>query len=149
MRKENKNNNFIQEFVSSVSPWRHFGEYHISKQRMYTDTLFTFRSKLKQCKQHICVNTLHTLFTYVILSKMVPGWRGGDKLLNKVVIFVCLFVFLCTKSILVASQNYGWTSDVTWIILRMSLLPFWTLIVLGSLLSMGGSESSRNSSKIS
>ncbi len=30
----------------------------------------------------------HTLFMYVILSKMAPGWCGGDKLLNKIVILV-------------------------------------------------------------
>ncbi len=46
-------------------------EYHIRKQCMYVaDTLFTFRSKRKQCKQSIRVYTLHTLYTYVILSKM-------------------------------------------------------------------------------
>ncbi len=87
--KENKNNNFIQQFVSSTSPWRHFGEYH--------DVCFLLR----------------------------------------------------TKSILVASKNYGWTPDVTWIILMMSLLYFWALIMVVPLLSMGGSESSQNSSKIS
>ncbi len=27
VRKENKNN-FIQQFISSASPWRHFGEHH-------------------------------------------------------------------------------------------------------------------------
>ncbi len=26
--KESKNNDFIQQFVPSVSPWRHFGEHH-------------------------------------------------------------------------------------------------------------------------
>ncbi len=52
---------------------------------MYADTLFALRSKRKQ---RIRIHTLHMLFTYVILSKMAPGWRGGDELLNKVVIFV-------------------------------------------------------------
>ncbi len=54
-------------------------------QHMYVDMLFTLWSERKQ---FIRVHTLHTLFTYVILSKMVPGWRGGDELLDKVVIFV-------------------------------------------------------------
>ncbi len=36
---------------------------------------------------------------------------------------------LRTKSILVASQNYCWNTDVTWTILTMSLLPFWALNV--------------------
>ncbi len=52
-----------------------------------------------------------------------------------------LFLFsLHTKSILVASYHYGWTTDFTWTILMMSLLRFWALIVLGSLLSMEGQK---------
>ncbi len=77
VHKENKNNDVIQQIVSSVSPWPHFGEYHIRKQRMYADMLFTFRSKRKQREQHkqrIRVLMLHTLFTYVILSKMAPTY---------------------------------------------------------------------------
>ncbi len=45
-------------------------------------------------------------------------------------------VFLHSKSILVGSQNYCWTTDATWIILTMSLLCFWALNVLVSLLSL-------------
>ncbi len=44
-----------------MSPWCHFGEYHIRKQRMqcmHADMLFTFRSKRKQQKQCIRVHTL-------------------------------------------------------------------------------------------
>ncbi len=37
-----------------------------------------------------------------------------------------LLFSLRTKIILVASENYGWTTDVTWTILPMSLLRFWT-----------------------
>ncbi len=45
------------------------------------------------------------------------------KLFNKT-----LFLFsLQTKSILVFSSNEGWTTDVIWTILMMSLLPFWVL----------------------
>ncbi len=47
---------------------------------------------------------------------------------------------LRTKSILVASQNYCWTTDVTWTILTMSLLPFWALNVVVTLLSMKGQK---------
>ncbi len=38
------------------------------------------------------------------------------------------FCFLCTqkKSILVASQNWSWATDVTWTVLPMYLLRFWT-----------------------
>ncbi len=52
------------------------------------------------------------------------------KLLNKV-------VYLCTKSILVALYNYGWTPYVTWTILTSwTLLPFWVLVMVVPLLSM-------------
>ncbi len=47
--------------------------------------------------------------------------------------WLCKF---CTKSILVASQNDRWTTDVTWTILTMSLLPFWALNLSVVLLSM-------------
>ncbi len=53
-----------------------------------------------------------------------------------------LFLFsLCTKSIHVSSLNYGWTSDVTWTILTVSLLPFWALNVSVVLLSIQGQKS--------
>ncbi len=48
-----------------------------------------------------------------------------------------LLLFLCAQKIC------GWTTDVTWTILMLSLLPFWALNVVVVLLSMGGSESSR------
>ncbi len=53
-----------------------------------------------------------------------------NNLLNKVIIFV----YLHTKSILVAL--YSRTTDVTWTILTMSLLRFWVLNVSVALLSM-------------
>ncbi len=49
-------------------------------------------------------------------------------------------VFLHSKTILVGSQNYCWTTDATWIILTMSLLPFWALNVLVALLSFEGQK---------
>ncbi len=52
------------------------------------------------------------------------------KLLNQVV-----FVFYA-QSFFVATLNYGWTTDVTWTILMMSLLHFWVLNVMVVLLSM-------------
>ncbi len=57
----------------------------MNSENFLTLQLFKFRSKRKQ---RIRVHTLHTLFTYVILSKMALGWHWGDELLNKVVIFV-------------------------------------------------------------
>ncbi len=59
VHKENKNNDFIQQFVSFASPWRHFGEYH--------DACACFDLNV---------------------NKVVPGWHGGDELLNKIIIFV-------------------------------------------------------------
>ncbi len=52
---------------------------------------------------------------------------------------------LRTKSILIASYNYSWTTDVAWTILTMSLLRF-----CGSYVAVyAESESSRILSKIS
>ncbi len=89
----------------------------------------------------------HYAYTLFLRSdqSMRMSMRRGNKLLNKVGIFV---FFLRTKSTLVASYNYGWTTGVIWIILAMSLLCFCALIVVVSLLSMEGSEISRVSSKI-
>ncbi len=58
------------------------------------------------------------------------------KLLNKCVIFV----FFVHKNILVASWHYNWTTNVTWTILMMPLLPFWALNVSVALLSMQGQK---------
>ncbi len=58
------------------------------------------------------------------------------KLLKKVFIFV----FFVHKNILVALENYGWTTDVTWNILTMSLKPFCVLTVVIPLLSMEGQK---------
>ncbi len=35
MYKENRNNDFIQQFVSSASPWRHFGEYDTEQHTLF------------------------------------------------------------------------------------------------------------------
>ncbi len=55
------------------------------------------------------------------------------KLLNKVIIFV----FFVRKKY---SRGFITTSDVTWTILTMSLLPFWVLNVVVALLSMQGQK---------
>ncbi len=104
VRKENKNNDFIQQFVSSASPYSAFLES------------ITYVN-------NVCCSVSAAPYadTYVVYAFI---W---DKLLNEVGFFL---FSLRTKSIFVASQNYGWTTDVTWIVL--------TLIVLGSLLSMEG-----------
>ncbi len=55
-------------------------------------------------------------------------------MLNKVFIFV----FFAHKKY--SRSEITFDTDVTWIILTISLLRFCALIVLGSLLSMGGSD---------
>ncbi len=60
---------------------------------MYTDTLFMFRSKCKQHKQHIRVRccwhrTAYVLYVCDTLQNGTIGWRGGDELLNKIFSFV-------------------------------------------------------------
>ncbi len=94
VHKENKNNNFIQWFFSSASPYGcHLEDYHdtctlSAKHKQGTDHA---RERVRAGKGPVCV---------VILSKMVPiGWRGGEESLHKVVIFV---FFEFWKSILVA-----------------------------------------------
>ncbi len=114
MLKENKNINFIQQFVSSASPWRHFGEYH--------DVCACFDLNVNNvCCSVSAAPCGYVVYVQWILSKMVPGCIK-DELLNKVVIFVFF-----AQNIVVASKNYGSTPDVTLTILTMSLLRFWTL----------------------
>ncbi len=77
VHKENKNNDFIQQFVSSAALWSHV----------------TFRSKHKRRKQHIRVQCCRHRKAYVVyvcdtLRNGATGLREGDELLNKVVIFV-------------------------------------------------------------
>ncbi len=55
---------------------------------------------------------------------MVLRWRWGE--INDKVVF-----FFRTKNILIASENYGWTPDVTWIIWTVSLLRFLLRKTLG------------------
>ncbi len=68
---ECKNNDIIPQFVSSTSP-RHLGECHIRKQHMYVDTLFTFRSKCKQC---VRVTQLTQNSIRCLLIWYSPRWR--------------------------------------------------------------------------
>ncbi len=91
-----------------------------------TFSLFAQISQRKQRKQHIHRHILHTLFTYVILSKITVLLGDAEETNCWIKSF---FLSLCTKMILLTSYKYGWTPDVTWIILTMSLLCFWALIV--------------------
>ncbi len=59
----------------------------------------------------------------------------------EIIYYSLYFCFLlCTKSLLTASYFSGWTTDVTWTILTMSLLRFWFLNMVVSLLSMQGQK---------
>ncbi len=150
MCKENKNNDFIQQFVSSASPWCPFGEYHTRKQRIHTDTLFTFRSKRKQCKQCIRVRccwhrTAYAVYVCDILQNSATGWRGGDELLNKVVIFVFFVHKKYSRSFVKLQLNHWCHMDY----FNDVLATFLSLDRVRILAVYGGSESSQNSSKIS
>ncbi len=121
----NTNSDIFDEFRAlSVPP--------IDSKDPYTIKVQKQSNVLCQHHAHVYAQIKAHIYTYVILSKMAPGWSGGDKLLNKCVIFV----FFAHKNILIASKHYGWTTDVTWIIITMSLRCFWTLNVVVPLRSM-------------
>ncbi len=73
-----QNNDFIRQFFSSASPYSAILESITYVNNVccsvsaapYVDALFTLFPLWSERKQHICIHTLHTLFTYVILSKM-------------------------------------------------------------------------------
>ncbi len=54
---------------------------------------------------------VHTLFTYVILSKMAPGWCRGHELLNKVIIFVFFAHKKYSRSFVKLQLNHGCHMD--------------------------------------
>ncbi len=94
----------------------------------------------------LCQSCLHAACIQWIFSKMALHWSRGDEiLLNKVV-----FVFFPYKSILVASLKSDWTTDGRLTILTVHIfILFWALTVLFTWQSMGQSQTSRFSSKIS
>ncbi len=58
--------------------------------------------------------------------------KEDDKLLNNVVIFVFFAHKMCSRSF----TTLRLTTEVTWTILMMSLLPFWALNMVVALLPM-------------
>ncbi len=127
---KNKNHNFIQQFVSSASPYS-----AILESITYVNNKCNVCTRIRCLRSDQSVNNVnnisaygaadteqHTLFTCVILSKMPPGWGGGDELLNKVDIFVFFAHKKYSRSFVKITV---WTTDVTWIILTISLLRFW------------------------
>ncbi len=152
MCKENKNNDFIQQFISA-SPWCHFGEHHMRKQliqHMYVVTLFTFRSKRKQRKQRIRVRCCWHSIAYVVyvcgtLQNGAIGWRGGDELLTKVVNFVFFAHKKYSCRFIKLRLNHWCQMDY----FNDLLATFLSLDRVRIFAVYGGSESSRNASKIS
>ncbi len=92
MCKENKNND--QQFVSSTSPYSAILESITYVNNVCNECmrilLFAFRSKCKQCIRVRCCwhRTACVVYVCDTLQNGTIGWRRGDKLLNKVVIFV-------------------------------------------------------------
>ncbi len=86
--------------------------------------------------------TAYVVYVQWILSKMAPGWRRRNELRIKSLIFVFFAHKEYSRSFVKLRSNHWCHTDYFNNV-------FWTVIVLGSLLSMGGPESSRNSSKIS
>ncbi len=75
--------------------------------------------------------------------KYVLRQNGGRRNSGEKNVWVnCCFCFLCAKkSILVASQNWSWAIDVTWNVLPMYLLRFWTREHFSCIAVYGGPES--------
>ncbi len=123
----------------------------INCQPRHTDTLFTFRSKRKQRRKRIRVtwltqNSIHYLCSADILQNgATVGCRGGDKLLNK----VAIFVFFCTprysRSFAKLRLNSWCHMDYFTDVLAM----FLSLDLVRIIAVYRGSESSQNASEIS
>ncbi len=113
--KENKYNDFIHQFLLfRVRLWRAF----MGSTMTYAEPAFWRRIRM------LCAlfasRGMYTHALWYCREHASKSDTEEKKLLNKV-------IFLCTKCILIASKIYGWTPDVTWTILTMSLLPFWAL----------------------
>ncbi len=89
--------------------------------RSYENTFCTQRKQKYRLYSTICL----------LRVTVAAFWRVSTE--RKLHMLFCVSRYFCFLRI----QNYGWTSDVTWIILPISLLRFWTLIVLMPLLSVG------------
>ncbi len=115
----NKNNDFIQQFVSLTSPYSTILESHICKQRMYADI-------------NLNVNSL-SAYIRCLWMWYSPKWCYRGTLRRWIVDWSSIFVFFVHKKYsrsFVKLRLNRW-----WIILTMSSLRFWALIVL---LSMKG-----------
>ncbi len=88
----------------------------------------------------------HRTAYVVYLQWYSPKWRY--KVTRRRLIVESYFSFLCVQKVISYLHKIT-VEPLIWIILLMSLLCFWTLIVVITLMFIGGSESSQNSAKIS
>ncbi len=133
VHEENKNNDFIQQFIFfRVSSWC---------MRVLQEPTFW-------CRTWMCCG----LFTSIGMHRHASWYHREhpsktdteeNKLLNKVIILV----FFTHKKYSRSFIYHGWTTDVTWTVLTMSLLPFWALNVSVVLLSMQGQKALRFNQK--
>ncbi len=139
--KQSKNNNLLNHSSPPSYVVCHFREHHNAYARFLlsvnNDTQITFMLALSpECKQRgVC-----QMRSWVI-SKMADDVTRGRK---KLICFLC-----AKKGILVASQNWSWATDVTWTVLPMYLLHFWTWEHFSCVAVYGGSDRSPISSKTS
>ncbi len=104
----------------------------IDSKDPYTIKVQKQSNVLCQHHAHVYAQIKPHIYTYVILSKMAPGWSGADKLLNKCVIFVFFAHKKYSHSFKTLRLNHWCHMDY----LTMSLWCFWTLNVVVPLLSM-------------
>ncbi len=95
-RKENKKNYFIQQFVSSASPYSAI----LESITYVNNVLFCVSSTIRGYAVYVVYTLIwtltsypHTYVEYVVyvcdtVQNGTIGWHGGDKLLNKVIILV-------------------------------------------------------------
>ncbi len=126
---------FTQPVFSPELPsFRHFREYHNAYAR------FPLRKQRLLRRLRSCARFPPSLNSadYVKYVLRYPPLLGGEDWLSKL-----LFLFsLRKKSILIASQNWSWATDVTWTVLPIYLLRFWTWEHFSCVAVYGGSESS-------
>ncbi len=95
-----------------------------------------FWCRTRMCCALFSSRGIHT--RVVVLSWTRVNWHGSEEIVESsfFFFFFFFFFFLYAQSFFVATLNYGWTTDVTWTILMMSLLHIWVLNVMVVLLSM-------------
>ncbi len=113
VHKENKNNKFIQQYLllqitysaimESTTMHAHCFSLHVNKAQ---------RMRVLHQQHHT-----NALFTCICTPD-----NGGRRDLEEKNCWIKLFVFFAHKKYTHSFVNYGWTTDVAWTILLMSLL---------------------------